>query len=113
MAALRENVTGTASVVSSWTKGTPATPSAERALVNVGRVHTSVIARADNGRLRVQVAPTSGTPQPEMTVVFYGPDRAVVTDGSDKGQSVEFIRADGQVQWIRVTGRIAKRQPAP
>ena len=75
------------------------------------RPMNAVIVRADGGQLRAQVRPTSGTPQPEMTLSFYGPDRAVVLDGSDKGQSVEFIRGtDGRVQWVRVTGRVAVRR---
>jgi hypothetical protein len=75
------------------------------------RPMNSVIVRADGGQLRAQVRPTSGTPQAEMTLSFYGPDRAVVLDGNDKGQSVEFIRAaDGRVQWVRVTGRVAVRR---
>ena len=45
-----------------------------------------------------------------MPVSFYGPDRAVVLEGADKGQSIEFVRAsDAKVTWIRVTGRIALR----
>jgi CubicO group peptidase (beta-lactamase class C family) len=74
------------------------------------RPMNAVLVRADNGRLLVQVAPNTGTPQPEMPVAFYGPDRAVVTDGADRGQSIEFVRAaDGHVNWVRVTGRIAVR----
>ena len=47
-----------------------------------------------------------------MPVAFFGPDRAVVTDGPDRGQSIEFVRdAAGSVNWIRVTGRIAVRVP--
>ena len=45
-----------------------------------------------------------------MPVVFYGPDRAVVTSGPEKGASIEFIRdANATVRWVRVTGRIASR----
>jgi CubicO group peptidase (beta-lactamase class C family) len=74
------------------------------------RPMNAVVVRAESGHLLVQVAPTSGAPQTPMTVSFYGPDRAVVMDGADKGQSVEFVRsADGQVKWVRVTGRIAVR----
>lgn len=74
------------------------------------RPMNSVVVRADNRRLFVQVRPTSGNPQAEMPVSFYGPDRAVVTEGQDRGQSIEFVRtADGQVNWIRVVGRIAVR----
>jgi len=45
-------------------------------------------------------------------VSFYGPDRVVVTDGNDRGQSIEFVRdANGRVNWVRVVGRVAVRTP--
>ena len=76
------------------------------------RPSNAVIVRAENRRLFVQVVPTTGNASAEMPAVFYGPDRAVVTDGADAGQSIEFIRTpDGVVMWIRVTGRIARRAP--
>ena len=69
-----------------------------------------VIVRAGKERLTVQVQPREGKPQQEMPVAFYGPDRAVVTDGPDRGQSIEFVRdAEGRVKWIRVVGRVAVR----
>jgi len=72
------------------------------------RPMNSVDVRIENGKLIVQVRPNSGNPQTPMPVVFYGPDRAVVTDGTDKGQSIEFVRdGSGRIQWIRVVGRIA------
>jgi CubicO group peptidase (beta-lactamase class C family) len=75
------------------------------------RPMNAVVVRADNHRLLVQVQPNTGAAQAEMPIAFYGADRAVVLEGSDKGQSVEFIRAaDGAVNWIRVTGRIAVRR---
>jgi len=75
------------------------------------RPMNAVVVRADNHRLLVQVQPNTGAAQAEMPLAFYGADRAVVLEGSDKGQSVEFIRAaDGAVNWIRVTGRIAVRR---
>jgi len=44
------------------------------------------------------------------TIAFYAPDRAVVTSGAQRGNPVEFIRrADGTVGWIRVVGRIARK----
>jgi CubicO group peptidase (beta-lactamase class C family) len=74
------------------------------------RPMNTVTVRADNRRVIVQVQPNEGTPQPEMPVTFYGPDRAMVTEGPDRGQSIEFIRASsGEVKWVRVTGRIAVR----
>ena len=69
-----------------------------------------VSVRADGKRLLVQVQPKDGKPQQEMPVTFYGVDRAVVTDGPDRGQSIEFVRdAEGRVKWIRVVGRVAVR----
>jgi hypothetical protein len=74
------------------------------------RPMNAVVVRADKGRLVVQVVPNTGTPPAEMPIAFYGPDRAVITDGMDRGQSIEFVRdAAGHVKWIRVTGRIAVR----
>lgn len=75
------------------------------------RPMTSVDVRAEGGRLLVQVHPNSGDPQPPMPISFYGPDRAVITEGPDRGQSVEFVRNDRDVTWIRLTGRVASRQP--
>jgi hypothetical protein len=43
-----------------------------------------------------------------MPIAFFGPDRAVVTDGNDRGQGIEFVRdGSGRVNWIRVVGRVA------
>jgi CubicO group peptidase (beta-lactamase class C family) len=74
------------------------------------RPMNAVVVRAQGGRLVFRMEPNSGPPQPEMPIAFYGPDHAVVTEGPDKDQSVEFVRAaDGTVQWIRVIGRVARR----
>ena len=44
------------------------------------------------------------------TITFYGPDVAYATTGSSVGSPYEFVRApDGRVGWIRVNGRIAKK----
>ena len=44
------------------------------------------------------------------SIAFYAPDRAVITSGNGRGNPVEFIRrADGAVGWVRVVGRIAKK----
>jgi CubicO group peptidase (beta-lactamase class C family) len=76
------------------------------------RPSNSVVVRADAARLLVQERPNTGKPGPEMPVAFYGPDRAVVLEGSDRGQSIEFVRsADGRVTWVRVVGRVAVRRP--
>jgi CubicO group peptidase (beta-lactamase class C family) len=74
------------------------------------RPMNAVDVRVENGRLVVQDQPNSGEARPPMPIAFFGPDRAVITDGNDKGQSIEFIRdASGAVKWIRVVGRVAVR----
>jgi hypothetical protein len=76
------------------------------------RPSNSVVVRAEGTRLLVQERSNTGKPGPEMPVAFYGPDRAVVLEGSDRGQSIEFVRAaDGRVNWVRVVGRAAVRKP--
>ena len=68
---------------------------------------------AENGRVVVRLDPESKNPQPSVPLSFYGVDRAVFAEGSDRGQSVEFIRDGmGVVQWVRVVGRVAVRAPA-
>jgi CubicO group peptidase (beta-lactamase class C family) len=75
------------------------------------RPSNSVVVRVDGGKLLVQDRPNSGKPGDEMSIAFFGPDRAVVMDGPDRGQSIEFVRdADGAVKWIRVVGRVAQRK---
>ena len=74
------------------------------------RPTNSVDVRVENGKLVVQELPNSGDPRPVMPIAFFGPDRAVITDGNDRGQSIEFIRdPSGSVKWIRVVGRVAVR----
>ena len=74
------------------------------------RPMNAVSVRLDGGKLIVQEIPATGDPRPVMPITFFGPDRAVVTDGNDRGQSIEFVRdADGQVAWVRVIGRVAVR----
>ncbi len=76
------------------------------------RPSNSVVVRADGNRLFVQERPNNGQPGAEMPVSFYGPDRVVVTDGPQRGQSIEFVRDGGnRVNWIRVVGRVAVRVP--
>lgn len=75
------------------------------------RPTNSISVRVENGRLLVQDVPNTGDPRPVMPIAFFGPDRAVVTDGTERGQTIEFIRdAAGTVRWVRVVGRIAVRQ---
>jgi CubicO group peptidase (beta-lactamase class C family) len=74
------------------------------------RPMNTVDVRADGGRVAVQVRPRNREPDAPMPVAFYGPDRAVVTSGTEQHASIEFIRdTAGTVQWVRITGRIAKR----
>ena len=77
------------------------------------RPNNSYVVRAEGGKLVVQDKPNAaaGTPR-DYPVTFYGPDRVVVTDGPDRGQSIEFVRDDGgKVTWIRFVGRVAVRGP--
>jgi CubicO group peptidase (beta-lactamase class C family) len=64
-----------------------------------------------NGHLVIMQEPTGGGVPTTMPASFFGPDRAVVTEGSDEGQSVEFVRGPGgAVDWVRIVGRIARRE---
>ena len=75
------------------------------------RPSNSYVVRAEGGKLIVQDRSNNGSSR-EYPVSFYGPDRVVVTDGQDTGQSIEFVRDDGgRVNWIRVVGRVAVRSP--
>ena len=76
------------------------------------RPSNTVVVRAEGGRLFVQERPNNGQPGAEMPVSFYGPDRVVVADGNQRGQSIEFVRdSGGKVTWVRVVGRVAVRTP--
>jgi len=76
------------------------------------RPNNAVVVRAEGTRLLVQDRPNSGRPGTDRPVLFYGPDRVVVMDGDERGQSIEFVRdAGGRVNWVRVVGRVAVRQP--
>jgi CubicO group peptidase (beta-lactamase class C family) len=80
------------------------------------RPQNTVTVRVDAGKLVYREAPTGGggrgNANPEIPIAFFGTDRAVVTDGNDTGQTVEFVRdAKGAVAWVRVVGRVAVRTP--
>jgi CubicO group peptidase (beta-lactamase class C family) len=76
------------------------------------RPSNSYVVRSEGGRMIVQDRPNSGGNPREYPVAFYGPDRVVVTDGPDSGQSIEFVRDDGgRINYIRVVGRVAVRAP--
>lgn len=75
------------------------------------RPMNAVAVRVEAGTLVVQEIPNSGDPRPSMPIAFFGPDRAVITGGNDRGQSIEFVRdANGAVTWVRVVGRAAVRR---
>lgn len=76
------------------------------------RPTNAVDVRIEGGKLVLQDLPNAGEPRPLMPIAFFGPDRAVITGGNDRGQSIEFIRdANGSVRWVRVVGRVAVRTP--
>ena len=76
------------------------------------RPTNTVVVRAEGSKLFVQERPNNGQPNADMPVAFYGPDRVVVTDGNQRGQSIEFVRdGSGKVMWVRVVGRVAVRTP--
>ena len=76
------------------------------------RPSNSYVVRAEAGKLIVQDKPNAGGTTREYPIAFFGPDHAVVTDGPDLGQSIEFVRdGGGGVRWIRVVGRVAVRTP--
>jgi CubicO group peptidase (beta-lactamase class C family) len=59
------------------------------------------VVRVENGQLMMDDSP----------IAFYGPDRAIVTSGTSRGNPVEFVRdASGTVRWIRSVGRIARKE---
>jgi CubicO group peptidase (beta-lactamase class C family) len=61
----------------------------------------NVVVRHEDGRLIIGGA----------TVAFYGPDVAYATAGAYVGSPYEFIRtSDGKVGWVRVNGRIARKE---
>ena len=74
------------------------------------RPNNSYVVRAEGGKLVVQDRPNSGGTPRDYQVAFYGSDRLIVTDGPDRGQSIEFVRDPaGRVNWIRFVGRAAVR----
>ena len=76
------------------------------------RPTNTVVVHADGGKLFVQEHQNSGRVGFDWPVSFFGPDRTVVMDGPEKGQTIEFVRdAAGKVNWVRVTGRVAVRTP--
>jgi CubicO group peptidase (beta-lactamase class C family) len=76
------------------------------------RPTNTVVVRAEGKRLIVQEHQNNGRLGADMPIAFFGPNRAVVTDGTERGQSIEFVRDEGGiVRWVRVVGRVAVRTP--
>ncbi|HJU74918.1 MAG TPA: serine hydrolase domain-containing protein, partial [Gemmatimonadaceae bacterium] len=74
------------------------------------RPSNSVVVRIEGGRLVFQERPNEAQPGATMPLAFFGPDRAIVMDGPQRGQSIEFVRdSSGRVNWIRVVGRVAAK----
>ena len=74
------------------------------------RPMNAVSVRVEGGKLVVQEIPNTGDARPVMPIAFFGPDRAVITEGNDRGQGIEFVRdTTGAVTWVRVVGRVAVR----
>jgi len=74
------------------------------------RPMNTVVVHAEGGKLFVQEHQNSGRVGFDWPVAFFGPDRTVVMDGPEKGQTIEFVRdSAGKVTWVRVTGRVALR----
>lgn len=85
-------------------------PDAAPYLGTYARPSNTVVVHADGGKLFVQEHQNSGRLGFDWPVSFFGPDRTVVMDGPEKGQTIEFVRdAAGKVNWVRVTGRVAVR----
>jgi CubicO group peptidase (beta-lactamase class C family) len=83
------------------------------------RPYADVVVETENGRLTFQSIQKRGFPNasapvpppgPKVPIAFYKPDRAIVTEGQQKGGRVEFIRRPGgSIGWVRVGGRILRR----
>jgi hypothetical protein len=75
------------------------------------RPRNTYVVRTDGAKLVVQDRSNPNRPT-QWPVAFFGPDRLVITDGADRGQSIEFVRDDaGRVNWMRIVGRVAVRTP--
>jgi CubicO group peptidase (beta-lactamase class C family) len=86
-------------------------PALAEYLGTYARPTNTVVVRAESGKLFVQEKQNSGRAGVDWPVVFFGPDHAVITEGTDAGQTIEFVRdVSGKVDWVRVVGRVAVRQ---
>ena len=103
---------------------TPMEMSAAQLQTYIGRFH----ARADNvdvslrdGALVLQVAekggfptpasPPSPTQPPPVRAAFYAPDKIFILDDPYKDGHCEFLRNEkGEIEWLRIFGRVHKKQ---
>jgi CubicO group peptidase (beta-lactamase class C family) len=68
----------------------------------------TVVVKDEAGTL--VVSGTGGAGPARASMVFYGPDAAYATSGSFTGSPFEFVRTpSGQVGWIRINGRVARK----
>jgi len=73
-------------------------------VVTNGSLHLTPYQNRRTGRIQP-------LPEAPARLVFYAPDRSVVTEGSHRGERCEFLRdAKGQIVWLRWDGRVARRQ---
>jgi hypothetical protein len=87
------------------------------------RPYADTIVAVDGSHLTMQSIPKKGfpseavppaPPSPPAPFAFYAKDRLIGTGGETRLARAEIIRrADGTVGWIRVGGRIARRQEGP
>lgn len=76
-----------------------------------GRYQRLPVGTVDVRRRGEGLAVMTGPNQPEIGITFFGRDIAYAVDGSYIGMPFEFIRnASGAVGWIRVNGRIARKE---
>ena len=93
-----------------WVQPLAEQPDPQPYLGTYARPNNTYVVRAEGGKLLVEDRRNAGGNPRVFPVAFFGPDRVVVIDGPDRGQSMEFVRADdGRVKWIRVVGRVAVR----
>ena len=82
----------------------------------------SIELRAEDGYLVVHEQPKGGFPSkdspprpapPAARLAFWATDRVLGLDPPFSGARAEFLRgADGALTWLRIGGRLAKRQPS-
>ncbi len=81
---------------------------------------TDVEVTSADGGLILQVIPKGGFPDKNSPpgpkpapspATFFGEDRIVITEGASKDAKCEFLRdAQGTIAWLRVGGRVHRRQ---